>query len=336
MRRAAALLVLAAGCATAASGCGQSDDTLTLFFRDNMVEYPARSIDVLTLSGATCDALLAELHETAATDARVLTRRTGRYAPGTSASVLGHIPRGRAVAIDAAAYNGDMLQIARGCTVVNFAASSAQHVTLELRALPACTSTVTSLDVAVVLDTSVEMGTGDPANVHLDEFTQRILTPADALLVMPATWDIITHDTIDGVQEPAPPTSSPPVVQAALTTLTTRTHGAPRAYDAIYEAAGKLRARAVCGRRPVLITFLGDADGGSTRIQMDATNELRGAMDDPTDDIFTYGLGVSPSAFDTLNGLIPGTLGTAAGAMGDAQIRSHMDDIGSTLKGLIH
>jgi hypothetical protein len=317
--------------------CKRSSDQLSLYFRDDLVEAPARTVDVVALSGADCRAVLSKRHDEEAMGSAgtVLARRGARYPLNPDAKVLENLPRGTPLALDVATYDRDQIQMARACQVITLDPAGQTKVEIEMRALPICDAPASTVDVSVVVDVSNQIAAADPSNVHLVEFDQHIIA-ATARFAMPATWTVFTDDDPDGAKELVPATTDVEVVKNALISLVTMHSGNPRAYDAVTIAAKKLRARSICGTRPAIIVFLGDQESFSTPgAREDAVVGIVATRGDMTDDIYTFGIALSNGAYDELNDMIPLDVGTAQGAQGDLQLRNSMNAAGKALKDLV-
>lgn len=287
---------------------------------------------MLALSGTDCDSLLSRRHDDAASAGRVLSRRSDRYPINPQSKVLDGLPRGTPIALAAAAYDRDLLLVARGCRLVTLGPGHAEKVDLELKAWPVCSFKPTMLDVVLVLDTSAAIAGTDPANVHLTDLVPLVVDSGR----FPAStrWSIVTHDG-DGAAELLPPTTEQPPIRAALQSLELAHRGTPRLYDAVYQAAAKLRARGVCTVRPAMLVILSAPDIGSTRLLEEAAIEIIGSRGDDSDDIFTFGIGLSRSGYEALSGLIPEQIGRVIGAQGETQIRYALGEAAMTLSGLV-
>src|SRR5262249_50007346 len=149
-----------------------------LYFRDDLVEAPARTVDVVAVSGTDCKSLLTKRHDDAAMGmaGTVLARRNTRYPVNPDAKVLHNPPRGTPFALDIATYDHESLQMARACQVVTLQPSGMTKVDVEMNALAICADVpIVTLDVAIVMDISNTIGAADPSNVHLLEFEQHII-----------------------------------------------------------------------------------------------------------------------------------------------------------------
>jgi hypothetical protein len=332
-----AVFALLAASAVGSSGCKRGADTLNVFFRDDVVAAPARTVDLVAYMGTDCDPILSQRHDDEATASKsnVLARKNTRFPVNPGANVLDGLPRGMPFAIDVATYDRDQVLMGRGCQVVTLHPGMTDKIDIEMHALPSCKMGPQTLDVGVVLDISQEISAADPTNIHLTEFDQHIMQAA-ARFAAPASWTVITDDDKDGPKELVPQTTDTGAVKAALAALPMTQMTMSRAYDGVTLMGKKLRARAVCGVRPMLIVILGDAEQNPAPGARDeALVEIVSTRGYPPDNIFTYGLALSDPAYDELNSLIPPDVGTAATALGDTQIRMQMNDVGTMLRGLI-
>ena len=111
------------------------------------------------------------------------------------------------------------------------------------------------------------------------------------------------------------PTTVLSEVHAALKPLPTTYLGPAQPYEAITFGAGLLRARAVCGRRPAILTLVASPDSGALGSLDEALIGVAAARMEPADDIFTAGIGVSLQGNTALVDLLGETLGVRYGAL---------------------
>jgi hypothetical protein len=325
------------------AACGRGQDHLRALFADDvngepgsgLVGAPARTVDVVALTGTDCDLVLSRTHDDTAAIATIIARHTTHFPISSKSGVLDNLPRGRPIVLDVAAYDTDQVLMARGCEIVTLDPGRESNVDITLSALPQCSTAPVSLDLVIVLDTSNAMSIADPSNYHMDDLST-ILVPG-VQLPTPVLFTFIHHNSVDGVVEKLPATTDVTAAQSAIEALRPTHKGVPRLYDAITLAASKLRARAICTYKPAMLVLSGDADGGSVHVIQDAIIGITAAAGDTTDDIFTYGVGLSNMAFDELNMLIPMGSGEAYGADGtsDFQIKARFEDAEMVLRKLI-
>lgn len=327
------LIVTLAGSCAAPAACARDPDALNLFFTDELVEAPARTIDLFALSGVDCDTLLSRRHDDAPRSGELIAARNATYPIDPKRNILDDLPRGVPFALEIAAYDSEPLLIARACEVITLETAEATTIDIELRALPKCSSSASMIDLVVVLDTSTAIEVADSTRVHIDELNARVIDggrfPTGSL------FSIVTHGHTDPPVEILPPTADVTSAHAAIESLRSVHHGKPLIYDAMYTSAALARARAVCGRRPALLVLLGGVDGGSNHLFEDAAIGVIGARGDPTDDIYAFGIGLTLNAYDELNDLIPEEIGIATGAETELLRKSKLSEAASALRALV-
>jgi hypothetical protein len=323
-------------------GCGRGQDILTATFPDDLngepgsglVGAPARSVDMIVVTGADCDTVQSKKHDDAMPAGTIIAHHSARFPVNPKAGLLDRLPRGTPLVLDIAALDAESHVIARDCVPVTLNPSAQTNVTALLRSLPQCTMPPSSLDIAVVLDDSDQMTFVDPSNYHMDYLSTVLITGVK--LSTPVLWTIIAHNTKDGVTQTLPATTDITAAQSAVDALRVSHKGSPALYDGVTYATAALRERAVCGYRPAMFMVSADIDGGSMHAEQDAVIGIVAVASDTTDDIFTYGLALSSAAYDALNAIIPMS-GEVYGADGtsDFQIRGRFADAAIELKKLV-
>jgi hypothetical protein len=311
--------------------CPGSSREVKLFFVDELVEAPAREASIIGLIGSDCETLLAIPHEQAKDAATVLFSRTARWPVPPDSEIFDDIPTDREILLLVAVYDSTQLLIARACQNINLADPATPEV--ELRALPACSNGPTQLDVTIVLDTSTEMEVVDPELLHLDELVPRVIEAQN--YPSGTTWGIFTYGDQSGVAEALAPTTDVEAVRAAVQQLRMTHLGPARLWDGVYDATGKMRARALCGRRPALLLLAGSVDAGSARLREDASIGIFASRDDDSDDIYAHGIALSGDAYLDLDLLIPEGIGFVSGAENPSTRRQALYEAGVELRKLV-
>lgn len=319
----------------AASACSRETDSLEIFFEDELVEAPARSTHIVGLTGADCEAILSVPHDRAQTAGTVIYQATGRYPLDPSLDLLSSLPRGSPFALDIAVYDAEEILMARACEIVTLDPAMKTMLRIELHALPFCPNRpATVVDVVLVLDTSTAMAVADTEKTVLADLRTRVVE--GTRLPAGSTWSIITHGHTAPPAELLAPTTDIEAVKSAIDALIpTQMSGAPLVYDAVSRAAAVERARAVCGRKPAILAILGGRDGGSERLAEDAAIGIIGTRDDVTDDIYTFGLGLTRDTYDVLKDFIPEEIGVATGAETDFLRKSRLSEAAMALRALV-
>jgi hypothetical protein len=203
--------------------------------------------------------------------------------------------------LDVVGLDRTLLQVARACAVVNLGHS--QKIELDMRALPGpCKDPPTSVDLMLTFDTSTTMAIVDPDGAHLDGLFDTLLDPMQ--IIANSTFGLVTFGQ-GSAQEIIPQTSDLDLIRGGVMSLKSLDQGDPLLYDGVQKGAALLRSRAVCGRRPLLLIVSSDSDRGSSAVIEDAQVGIYGAQGDTSDDIYTFGLGLSDNAYSDLNDIVP-------------------------------
>lgn len=327
------VLVPPIACVLWLGGCGRGVDSVSLFYQDPVVEAPTRSVDLLVVEGQSCNDVLSTPHEAVAAGAGVLAHRVGHYPLPPEEAELAELPLGKALALDVAAYDSNLLQVARGCTGILLNPDEPSVIPLELRALPACAEPAKKLDVMLVLDTSLPMEFADPDQLHIQALLSTVLDP---VAVYPDTrWGLVTFGHGDTVEELVTSTTDLEQVRNAVSSLRDVSQGQTRLFDGLSKGTALLRARALCGYAPAMLALVSDADNGSARRFEDAQIGIFATPGDVTDDLFLFGIGLSEVAYNELNDLIPtGEIGRVIGA-NDRQVELRLREARDTISALV-
>ncbi len=298
----------------AGAGCGGPSPTLDLFYQDELVEAPTRSIDMTAVGGSSCEQILSREHDTLDRGESELARRAARYPLSPELEIFKDFPRTEPIDLDIAAFDGTFLQVARACTRVTL--DDVEDIRLELRALPTCEKEPTTIDLVIALDTSRGIDLADPTRAYLaaaDEVLVRGLTST-------ATFGLVTFGHENAALELVPATGDRALLSGVIQSLQRVQSGKTRLFDGVAKGAAILRSRAVCGRRPVLVVVTGLADEGSEKRFEDARIGLFATQGDFDDDIFTVGIALSNEGFIDIEDLIPEDIGLIKGAQTEAQV----------------
>lgn len=322
------------GGALLVAGCARAPDTLELYYSDEIVDAPTRTVEVAIVRAESCDALLAKRYDQVGEADGLVFRRSTSYPVNPEAKVLDGVPRGVPVAVDAAGYDENNQRISRACSVQTFADGQPLKVSMELRALPACATQATALDVMLVVDTSMAMAIHDPAGKHLTSLNDTVLDPMQVRAN--TMWGIVTYGTMDAPQEFLAATTELTAVKGAITSLSRSQGGKPKLFDGMVKAAGLLRARAVCGKRPAMVIIASESDDGSKAPFEQARVGLYATRGDSTDDIFTFAVALTEDGYDDLDELVPEEVGKVTGAGTEPQIEAAMKEVRDALLSLVH
>lgn len=314
-----------------AAACSGGGAEVKLFFVDELVEAPAREASILGLTGTDCESLLSVPHEDAASTGTVIFSRTSRWPVAPDSDVFDDIPGDKEILLLVAVYDSANLQIARACQPINLSSSSSAEV--EMRALPICGNAPTTLDITIVLDTSTEMEVVDPELLHLSELVPRVIEAQT--YPEGTTWGIFTYGSQEGVVEFLPPTGDIELLRAATQQLRSTHIGPARLWDGVYDATGKMRSRALCGRRPALLLIAGSIDAGSSRLREDAAIGIFANRSDSNDDIYSFGIALSNDAYSDVEDLIPEGVGRVTGAESASNRRMALYEAGVELRMLV-
>lgn len=302
-------------------GCGGDPDILKLNFIDALVEAPARSVRVAAVTDASCQRLLTVPHEQLDDVATVILRRSAPYPVNPKEDVLEGLPRDQSLAIDVSVLDATSTQITRACVDDVQLQSSQSTVEVEVHGLARCAERAKSLDLALVLDTSLGMraaniGVENQLIASLQTFVENMGVPGGEV-----RFSIITHGHTEPSEWLAPTTDREAVV-AALEALRDTAGGTALHFEGLEVGAKQLRARAVCGRRPALLWIGGGSDESSPQAFQLATIGVVATRGEPFDDIFIFGFGISENAVGAMRDLADDVdLATVEGALSAAALR---------------
>lgn len=323
------------GLALGAAGCGAEPVTLELSFPDELVEAPARAVEVAVVEGAACGELLRVRHDELEQVGSVRGRtRTGYPAP-PELDILDEAPRGRALAVDVAVQDAAGLGISRACRAVTLSSDAPTVVSIELHGLPDCPEEPTDLDLAIVLDTSTGMrnadiGLGNSLIDELSDFVQNMGIDGGTV-----RFSLVAHGHVSA-KELVPATEDRQVVLRQLEALRGVQMGIAEHYAGLRVGAAHLKDRAVCGRRPAVLWVGGGPDQSSATTAQIATIEVTGTRGEPFDDIYVHGVGVSDPAVSAMRVLVDRVdSAQVEGALTEDRLRNALFSAGIDLKGLI-
>jgi hypothetical protein len=318
--------------AASLAGCGAGGPTLELFYEDELVEAPTRSVEVFALRSESCDEVLSESHRSLEESGRLLLERSFRYPLSPDTPVFEDLPGDESLALSVVGYDSTLLRISRGCTVVKL--DRVDTIRMELRALPSCRELPTKLDVMLVIDTSEDVALADPDGAHIMQLLETVLDPTGAL---PETrWGVVTFGHDDRALELVELTTDLERVRTAVADLASLHSGPTRLFDGVAKGTALLRARAVCPYLPAVVLISSSSDGGSALRFEDARIGVFAGREDREDDIFVFGLALSEPAFADLDDLIPeGERGSITRAASPDEISLALREARSTLNGLL-
>ncbi|MBK8010678.1 MAG: VWA domain-containing protein [Deltaproteobacteria bacterium] len=300
-------------------GC-EAPHTITATFGDEIVEAPARSMALLVLSGTNCDETGTQTHEALASDSRVVLEKRGSF-PVFDQALLSDLPRHVSLTFDVTAHDATGLQIGRGCRDGLETDGHALHADVVLRTLTTCRTPPRSVDLTLVLDTSVLASVSDPSNSRFSAIAERVVDvdtyPAGT------TWSLVTFG--GEVIEQSSPSPRKDSVRRSILALAGSASGAPRLYDGLVYAASHARARSVCTHRPGLLVVAGGPEHQSTAIYQDAQISLYGRAGDTTDDLYTLGVALSVDAYRDLADVVPIESGEVLEAFTASQLANSLD-----------
>lgn len=285
-----------------ASACGSDPDLLVPFFTDEVVEAAGRNADVTIVGDQECDALLSVVHEEISTVATVELNRRVSYPINPDERILENVPRGRALAIDVVVLNENDAVVGRGCVETTLEPSTTSSVGVEMLGLPICEVPPRFIDVGIVLDASAEM---QVANATLGNSVTDELMMFVELMGFPAStkFSLFTHGPAEPV-EVVMPTEDREAMKTGFEEYRNLGGGTNRHFAAIELATERLRTRAVCTRRPALLVLSAGVHEGEIGAFENARIGLAGITGDSRDDIYTFGIGVTPGAIVDLEDLI--------------------------------
>ncbi len=319
------------------SGCGSDPDILKINFLDELVEAPARAIRIAVTADATCQTLLEVPHEQIEGLSSVIKRSSAPYPVDPKQAPLAGLPRDQSLSIDISVLDAGSTQITRACIDdARLAPNKPTTLNVEMHGMARCAGSPKSLDLALVLDTSLGMRAANAGveNQLIDTvqtFVQDMGVPGGDV-----RFSIITHGHTEPSEWLAPTTDRQAVI-AALESLRDVAGGTARHFEGLRVGAKQLRARAVCGRRPALMWIGGGRDESSPQAFQLATIAVVGTRGESFDDIFIFGFGISEDAVAAMQLLVDDVnLATVQGALSVPALRQSLFDAHQTLQSLLH
>lgn len=299
--------VLAAALVTAffVSACGDSLHQLRVFYADEVVEAPTRTITVRAIAGQTsCSPALSRRFETPGSAEDIVAEFDDDYPVNPETTLLSALPLDQALALEVAGFDGVGTLISRGCAATRLTDDGPEVVSVELRALPKCSDVPwTTLDVTIALDTSLQAALADADKAHFLGIRDHLLRQPN--LPGSTQFSIVSFGENGTVREVLAPTDSSTLSITALDSLYNVHSGPSVLFDGLVFATSQLRARAVCGRYPVLVVVAANADEVSNAQFSDAAIGVFGAQGDLSDDVFLAGLPLAEPAFTILDAIVP-------------------------------
>lgn len=298
---------------TVLAGCSELD-VLQATFQDELVEAQARGVQLKVVSGTDCPTLLTVEHTDIETVASVLAVRRAGYPINPDSGILNDLPRNRPLLFDLAVFDQEGRQVARACEGVTLP-GDATEIVIEVDALPDCGDVMPrGLDIAVVFDVSRAMLV---ANAALGSELQTAVSPLFEGGISPGgdRWTLVTHGPSDEPEVAVPFTDDAAAIEAGIDSALTNLVGPSRLYDATRLGTIVLRSRAVCGRRSALVIVAAGRDEGPRGGRDLAISGLAGTRQDPNDDLFGIGIGLSREGRDALELILIEDLGRSRAAL---------------------
>ena len=294
-------------------GCSELD-VLTVNFQDELVEAQARTVALKVIDNTDCETLSRVEHPQIESVANVVATRSEDYPINPESGVLRDLPRGRPLLFDVSALDRESRQVARACQGVTLPNSGNTEVMMEMLALPVCAEDPTGLDVALILDASVQMRN---ANVTLgSELVPRLSEFLDTGISSGGDrWTLIVHGPAEDPEVTVPLTTDRNAIVAGISQAAESFSGVPRPFDAARLGTIALRARAVCGRRQVLLIISAGTDAGPLGGRELAVAGLVGDRLNPNDDLFGVGIGVSAEGKGAIDLIFVDNLGDSQVAL---------------------
>ncbi len=316
-------------------GCGADLDVISVSFADELVEAPARNVEIAVVSDAPCDDTLNVAHEDLETVGTVLRRTRTRYPVAPDVGALEQAPRGRALSIDVSVLDAQDRQIARACDTLTLPAGQVATLDLRMHALARCSEAPTSIDLALVVDTSLGMR---DANVGLDNqiidllktFVQNLGVPGGRV-----RFSVASHgDTAP--QQVLAPTLDREAASSALESLRGVAGGQAQHYGGASFAGAMLRDSALCDFRPAIVWVGGGADMRAPEDFQLAALQLSGTRGESFDDVFVYGVGISADAVGAMALLVDDLdLARLEGALTTMRTQEILRNVHSELQALV-
>ena len=284
------------------AGCGAEPDVLVAYFADELVEAPARQVDVVVMEALSCPRILEIPHDHLEQDGRVRIRKTLQYPIDPDAAPFDDVPRGRPLSVDVQALDTAGHQIARGCVETTFEPGRVNRVEILLEPLPTCEDRYHSLHVGLIVDRSLAARNADIALEHrllplLGDFIRDLTVPGGV------TWTLLDHG-------PEPPvirlstSLDAPTVASTLELQTPSFGGQATHYAALEEIAISLRSAAICPRRPVVLWIGADEDHSGTVALELARSAILATPSELQDDLFVFAIALADPGLSVMQDLL--------------------------------
>jgi hypothetical protein len=293
------------------AACGGNSVTLQATFPDELLEAPARTVDIVAVVGGDCEQLLTVPHDEISSLAMIHTRRQTAYPIDPDSNILEGVPSGIGVALDIAAYDDVPQQIARNCQVVVISASEDTEIKVPMLGLPECAKDPNSLDLVILLDASLRTSVADVGMENL--LIDRLKSFVNAGFGAGTTMTLISHGPTEPMTAVAR-TEDPALISAGLDSLRTGYGGMGLPYAALTYSSTLLRTRAVCGYRPVILMVQSDTDPGLPGAFQEAVIGLFSDQTNPNDDIFVAAITLTGDASSAVGQLLGDDFGEIFGA----------------------
>jgi hypothetical protein len=303
------------GVAITAAGCGPSGPRLEVFYSDDVVGAPTRTISITALAGTRCEQVLSVQHTDTASVGTVVGQRVTGYPIDPDEDVLSDFPGDVDVALDITALGRSGLRVARSCRNVRL--NSQDKLQIELLSLPSCKSPPAELDVMIVLDTSGTVAIADPMGFRgpaiVDEIINQMTVPA---------WGLVTYGHENLAVERVRETADRAEMRTGLLQAGALSEGTSQLFAGLTKGAELLRARSVCGRLPVLLMVSGQKDESRDGSFQEASTALYSIPSYTEDDLYVFAIGMSEVAIPDLTAVIEDSQGWVTLATSDLQIRA--------------
>ena len=313
-------------------GCSDLD-VLDASFGDELVEAQARTVELKVVDNADCVALSRIEHAQLESVANVVAVRRAGYPIDPESGILKGLPRNRPIVFDLSVLDAEGRQVARACEAVTLP-DGATEIRLVVRTLPECSAPPEALDVAVVFDASLAMRN---ANVAFGAQLPSRVTAFFDEPVSPANdrFALIVHGPTVDPEIAVPLTEDRTAIGAGIEQAAAGFGGDSRLFDAARLGTIVLRARAVCGRRPVLLILAGGADAGPLGGRDLAIAGLAGDRAAPEDDLIADGIAVTAAAKSALDAILQNDGSTSQVALTAATLTVALNRTKTRLQGLV-
>ena len=293
-------------------GCGENPDIVEAVFADELVEAAGRTAVLSVLASASCAELQTQTFDAVERLPDVIRTVRTSYPIRPESNALEDVPRGEPLVIDLTILNAGGRLVGRGCATTALPRNEPATIQIDMFSLPSCGEEPTTVDLTMVIDTSIEMQQADIlfGNTVIDE----LLDFVDLGGFPPGTrFSVVTHGHSEPTERIAP-NQDREVVKAAIESLRGLNDGDNRHFEAIILATELMRTRAVCGRRPAAVVVSAGVDRSAPGNFENAVIGLVATRGDLTDDIYSVGIALSDGARQDLGDLIPLEVGEVFGA----------------------